>query len=72
MGGCQNYGPFLGTLNIRCRIIIGIQKGAIILRTTHMGCSHQDWSGFHTSSTPPPFRAWVEEDTVIGRAVVQL
>ena len=27
--------PFLGTLNIRCRIIIGIQKGAIILPTTH-------------------------------------
>ena len=26
MGGCQNYGPFLGTLNIRCRIIIRIQK----------------------------------------------
>ena len=26
MGVCQNYGPFLGTLNIRCRIIIGIQK----------------------------------------------
>ena len=26
MGGCQNSGPFLGTLNIRCRIIIGIQK----------------------------------------------
>ena len=25
MGGCQNYGPFLGTLNIRCRIIIGIR-----------------------------------------------
>ena len=37
MGGCQNYGPFLGTLNIRCRIIIGIQKGTIILTTTHMG-----------------------------------
>ena len=36
MGGCQNYGPFLGTLNIRCRIIIGIQKGTIILTTTHM------------------------------------
>ena len=31
MGGCQNSGPFLGTLNIRCRIIIGIQKGTIIL-----------------------------------------
>ena len=37
MGGYQNYGPFLGTLNIRCRIIIRIQKGAIILTTTHMG-----------------------------------
>ena len=36
MGGCQNYGPFLDTLNIRCRIIIGIQKGAIILTTTHI------------------------------------
>ena len=33
MGGCQNYGPFLGTLNIRCRIIIGTQKGTIILTT---------------------------------------
>ena len=28
--------PFLGTLNIRCRTIIGIQKGTIILTTTHM------------------------------------
>ena len=36
MGGCQNYGPFLGTLNNRCRIIIGTQKGTIILTTTHM------------------------------------
>ena len=26
MGGCLNYGPFLGTLRIRCRIIKGIQK----------------------------------------------
>ena len=34
MGGCQNSGPFLGTRNIRCRIILGIQKGTIILRTT--------------------------------------
>ena len=32
MGGCQNYGPFLGTLNIRCRIIIGAHKGTIILQ----------------------------------------
>ena len=36
MGGCQNYGPLLGTLSIRCRIIIGIQKGTIILTTIHI------------------------------------
>ena len=36
MGGCQNYGPLLGTPNITCRIIIGTQKGTIILTTTHM------------------------------------
>ena len=35
MGGCQNCG-FLGILNIRCRIIIGIQQGNIILTTTHI------------------------------------
>ena len=37
MGFCQNYGPFLGTQNIGCRIILGIQKGTIILTTTHIG-----------------------------------
>ena len=36
VGGCQNYGPFLGSLNIRCRIILGIQKGTLILTTTHV------------------------------------
>ena len=36
VGGCQNYGPFLGTLNIRCRITVGIQKGIIILTTIHV------------------------------------
>ena len=36
VGGCQNYGPFLGTLNNRCRIIIGAQKGTLILTTTHV------------------------------------
>ena len=36
LGGCQNYGPLFGALNIRCRIIIGIQKGPIILTTTHI------------------------------------
>ena len=34
MGGCQNYGPLLRTLDIRCRTIIGTQKGTIILTTT--------------------------------------
>ena len=27
-------GPFLGTLDIRCRIIVGIQKGSILLTTS--------------------------------------
>ena len=36
VGGCQNYGPFLGTLNIRCRIIMRTQKGTLILTTTHV------------------------------------
>ena len=36
MGDCQNYDPFLGTLNIRCRNIIGDAKGSIILTTTHV------------------------------------
>ena len=40
MGGCQNYGPFLGTLNIRGRIIIGTQKGPIILTSPHMIISY--------------------------------
>ena len=35
-GGWSNYGPFLGTLNIRCRIKIGTQKGTIILTTAHV------------------------------------
>ena len=36
MGRCQNYGPFLGTLNIRCRLIIGAQIGTIVLTITHV------------------------------------
>ena len=31
MGGCQNDGPFWGTLNIRCRII---KTGPIVLTKT--------------------------------------
>ena len=36
--------PFLGTLNIRCRIIIGTQKGTIILTTTQV-VVEDEWSG---------------------------
>ena len=35
-GGCQNYGPFWGTLNIRCRVIIRTPKGTRILTITHI------------------------------------
>ena len=35
-----NYGPFLGTLNNRCRTILGTPKGIIILTTTHVGKPH--------------------------------
>ena len=35
-GSCQNYGPFLGTLNTRCRIILRTKKGTLILTTTHV------------------------------------
>ena len=30
IGGDQNYGPFLGTLLIRCRIFMGTNKRTII------------------------------------------
>ena len=36
VGGCQNYGPVLGTVNIRCRIILRTQKRDLILTTTHV------------------------------------
>ena len=32
VGGCQNYGPFLGTLHNRCRTILG----TLILTTIHI------------------------------------
>ena len=32
--------PFWGTLNIRCRIIVGIHKGTIILTTSHVYALH--------------------------------
>ena len=39
IGGCQNVDPFLGTLEIRCRIIMDPYKGTRILTTTpHAAC----------------------------------
>ena len=35
-GWLSKYGPLLGTLNNRCRTILGTQKGTMILTTTHM------------------------------------
>ena len=52
VGGCQKYGPFLGTLNIRCRIIIGIQKGTIILKAPHVG----DFISLLLTTDEPPRR----------------
>ena len=43
MGGCQNYGPLLDPLNTRCRIILGTQKGTIVLTTTHMFLEAEKW-----------------------------
>ena len=37
MGGCQNYGPFLGPYYSTAPNIEGTQKGAIILTSTHIG-----------------------------------
>ena len=39
LGGCQNDDPFLGTLNIRCHIIIGTPKGTRILTSTYVSLS---------------------------------
>ena len=36
MGGGQNYGPILGPLNTRCRIILRNPKGTIVLTTIHI------------------------------------
>ena len=49
MGGCQNYGPRLGTLNTRCRIIIGMQKGTIILTTTPIITFDPTWPKIPTA-----------------------
>ena len=54
MGGCQNYGPLLGPLNTRCRVILNPQKAGRILTSTHI----PDLRAFGSSGfaeDPPPF-----------------
>ena len=65
VGGCQNYGPFLGTLTIRGRIILRTQKGPLFWRTTHVASRARDLkvrakepSGHYLRDSPdrrPPF-----------------
>ena len=45
LGGCQNHGPFFGTLDMRCRIRRGIQKGTMILTTTYLGPAPENCLG---------------------------
>ena len=52
MGSCQNRGPFLGTLNIWCRTILGTPKGTKILRTKYQGVEVIQ----KTPDLPPPAR----------------
>ena len=57
MGSCQSYGPFWGTLKNRCRIIIGTQKGTLILTTTLYGYLRRGVESFRGSGhnlTPKP------------------
>ena len=55
-GGCQNYGPLLGPLNTRYRIILRTPKGTIILTTTHTldlsGGALQPTARLHLSFVP--------------------
>ena len=46
MGGCQNYGPFLGPWYNTAPRVWGTQKGTIILTTTHtQGCARNPIQG---------------------------
>ena len=46
-GMSKLWSLFWGTLNIRCRNIIVIQKGPIFLTTTHMQCLSSSGLGKH-------------------------
>ena len=52
MGGCQNYGPFLGALNSWCRIILRTPKRDPILENYPYGMDLKDPQLTHVSLTP--------------------
>ena len=55
MGGCQKYGPFLGTLNIRGRIIIGTPKRDHNFDNHPYDIAH--YSSYHVGFSIPSFPA---------------
>ena len=68
MGGCQNYVPFLGTLDIKCRIIAYNRdpKWTIMLTTTHVMDLCITW---HCEAPP---RKWFPLFLAINRQVQAL
>ena len=46
--------PFLGTPNIRCRIIIRTQKGTLILTITHVALRKAEGSGLWQQMAKAP------------------
>ena len=62
MGGCHNYGPLLGPLNTRCRIILRTHKRTLILTTTHMawGPGGLPWQLCQNSKASSCDRAFLE------------
>ena len=79
MGGCQKLRSlFGGNLNMRCRIVIGIQKGTIILTTAHMICNEMQhntilWGmgsvAWHESMSF--MRAYIPKSSVVSRSLVR-
>ena len=57
MSSVQNYGPFWGTPNTRCRIIVRTQKGTRILTTTHIPSWDMGTFGFWSRAAAPQKRS---------------
>ena len=71
MGGCQNYGPFLGPYYNTAPYISGTQKGTIILTPTHIGNTEVVCNGLcrfreNLGRSDPSFAAWGLGSRVLG------